>query len=226
MLTYKIYDNSIKIHIPFELKDSFKSTFKTAQYTNEAGYWKINAGAESKLKQWINASKSVVKTLDERDNDELSETELRELQAGILDIRTDIAKEAQLTDSAVSTCELLANAKKEFSHVTAELKAEKEKARTASSEAQSVLKEVCDLNAVLAAQQTMIRNCGKKLSKYKVMFNEAQSIICENKKSLMSAGFRSAGIDTLAYCNFNRPDRDNPSEVDMTEILKLTKIED
>lgn len=55
-------------------------------------------------------------------------------------------------------------------------------------------------------------------------FLDAQRVIDNAVQKLSEAGISSKGLTKLALMNYNRPDRDFPSSIALSDILALSQI--
>ena len=226
MITTEKTSNGFAVKFPFELKDNFKSVFKSAKWNPETRAWIVGVRSEAKLKQWIEAVSPAAQDIEEAEAEALTAREVSALETQIANIRADIARERKAKLIYGNVAVALAAAKENLAKATAALALEKLEKTAKAAKANELLGQVCDLDAIQEARRTLIQNHGKVGSKHREAFNDACSAIKEQQNKLNAIGFQSTGLATLYQCNFNRPDRDNPRAVSDSDIFDLVKITD
>lgn len=212
-----------KVFFPFELKDTFKKTFKTAKWNPSEKCWEVGPKSGKKLDQWIELAQPAVDDISSVDEAELSEAELIELQAQITEVRAQTAKVKAAVSTLAAAVDLLREAQADLKKAQAELDAAKQEQTAQMRLAKETLGAIIDINAVCLAHTTMMR-CGRVGSAAREKWDNAQAVLKVAREQLKTAGFVSQGIDTLYYLNFNRADRDKPQDVWLDDIYKISKV--
>jgi hypothetical protein len=94
-ITYNNISGNLSIKFPFDLKDAFRSLFKTAKWNPAAKAWEVKATTanENKLKKFIDMSQSALSVLSELDNIEATEMEIAKTQE-LIDKYEEILKKS------------------------------------------------------------------------------------------------------------------------------------
>jgi hypothetical protein len=210
------------VKFPFELKDSFKATFRTAKWNGYKKQWEVGPRSKKKLEQWIEIASKAAEEIELADSEELKKEELAKIEADIAKIRAGIANRRKEIN-AVNVVEMLNSAKEELAKAQAEFEAATTEKSIKLAEAKEMLSRVCDINTIQAAISKMKDNHNKVGSKPRGIFDNAQHELIQEYKKIQAIGFRSWGLYDLINLNFNRPDRDRID--DCSSIYELEKIE-
>lgn len=220
------------ISFPFELKDNFKSVFKTAKWNSFDKRWEVGVRSKSKLDQWIKAveESNILESLENIDSATLEidkyETLKKELEIikQVIDEKCKVIKKSGEIEEKLKKIlvELEANRAK-FNEIQAQALEAYNKKAAIKNDIIKFLEGIVDFDKVKDAQLCMINAIyyGKKRD-----FNNAQEIISSEYKKLKSAGYISKGLRDLVIANYNRPDRDHPKDVSYDNILDIFKIEE
>ncbi|MAE22091.1 MAG: hypothetical protein CMK92_06640 [Pseudomonas sp.] len=212
-------ETGYSVKIPFCVSNSFKSVLKSASWDRYSRSWKIGPRSKKRLEQWIAVAEQELKVLQEAEAELLTQQELMKVQKQLADL-VQASETIQRLDNTLSdTLSLLKAANKEFD-LAKQRHSEAVCAKNKKlKDTKAQISEVCSLEDILDAQQTMVKWHGIKKSYARVNFNEAQAVIdCEQEK-LKECGFVSKGMEYLIKCNFNRPDRDRPRDVTHTDLF-------
>lgn len=218
-------ETGFSIKFPFELKDNFKSCFKSAKWDSLGKVWTVGPRSGKRLEEWAGKVAPAVEALDAADEESLREADIEAVELCIAEIRAGIARARSERTTLEATGKTLADAKAELESVTAELETERAAATAAGREAHKALKAACDMNAVAEAHRVMTANALKSGRAAREAYREAQGSIGRQRENLANAGLRSSGLDKLYYCNFNRPDRDNPRDVKRVDLYTITAVD-
>lgn len=205
------------------LLDNFKATFKSARFDRDLICWQVGPKSGKRLSQWAALAESLASDIEAMESDELNAQELASLESEINAIRAETAKARQAAQRFEYTQAALTASREALAKATADLSIAKADAIAKGQMARKTLETVIDLNAVITAQHTMKVQHGKVGSAARDAFNDAKEVIRQQCDRLLNAGFRSAGLAILADCNFNRPERDNPSTITLSDMCNLTK---
>lgn len=224
-------DTGFIVKIPYAIKDDFKDSFKTAKWHADKKAWELGSRVEKRLMTWANEySELADKTMEynqQHDEIEFSQQELERLKENTLqklaDIQQQLAKlklknaQLQQTKTAIQELEL------QLKQATLELQKENCIHSQQQADIASVVSGLININAVLKAHQTLCHVYKKVGAQAREQYDDAQTIIKTAIKNLNKAGLRSKGLEKLYEMNFNRPDRDDPSTVTLTDIYNITK---
>lgn len=97
-----------------------------------------------------------------------------------------------------------------------------------SEQRQSILEErlnrVIDLDEIMKSISIMSKTIKIQRENAKREFWDAQRVIDNSVLKLTEAGISSKGLTKLTLMNYNRPDRDFPSSVTLSDVLALSEI--
>lgn len=97
-----------------------------------------------------------------------------------------------------------------------------------SEQRQSILEErlnrVIDLDEIMKSISIMSKTIKIQRANAKREFWDAQRVIDNAVLKLTEAGISSKGLTKLTLMNYNRPDRDFPSSVTLSDVLALSEI--
>lgn len=236
-ITVRKTEKGFSVKLPFELKDSFRNTFKTAKWDKFNKTWNIGPRSGKRLDEWVQLAEETAKKLADSDalNDEVSLTEddLDRVKSELSSIEMQIANsERQLNEISeikaqiAQTIELIEQKKPDLDKTKAKLDAEIEKVETEKEKVKNFLRSVINLDAVLRAKAEMskYRHNGNDRRK-RELYRKAQGLIeNENNRLVMETKMASKGLDMLAEMNVNRPDRDDPDLVSIDDILNIFEV--
>ncbi|MFT0211824.1 hypothetical protein VQ643_04310 [Pseudomonas sp. F1_0610] len=233
MSTIKVIkiETGYQVFFPFELKDNFRSIFKSAKWNPMAKCWEVGTRSKTRLENWVEAVQStadaIVTNAEEEAAARISENELFAIEQEMKEIQKTLALAKEIRANAEKTKEFLEPAKAELEAAKAELVAAKKEAVSALNEAKAFVSKVIDVEAVTAAHQAMCKNHGEVGSQAREAFNSACWVMREQNDKLKELGFYSPALDALYHMNFNRPQRDIPRSININiDIYTLEKLED
>lgn len=231
MIDIKKIETGFAIAFPFELKNTFRSQFPSARWNNTLRRWEVGPRSGKRLGQWVaevNAS-GFLEELDNLDNLEMTEKELRSLRGNLEERRNEL-KEIEgrkenllkLKGELQDTADRLSEYKEAINRLRSEVvevqtACEQERQRIAAQ-----LEGAIDMAAVLAAKRQMghwINGVGRRAREE---FDKAQAVVIAERNKLTALGLYSPALNELADVNFNRPDRDHPKFID-DESLWIVK---
>ena len=223
------------IQFPYELKDKFRDVFPSAKWNSGAKIWMVGPRSGKRLEQWVAAVQKsrVIEEIETRDERDLFENELGQIQEELARIRNRIEEEQRRKESAEeikATMEATKATLQKYQRMLAEVKreadAEMAKMAAVRNDVEATLRQAIDLDAVLAAQRKMGAVARQVGSTARERWNEGQSVMKAARDQLRAAGLISYGISALAGANHNRPDRDHPNNVTLEKILQVVERED
>ena len=234
-ISYKKVENGFCVKFPFELKDLFKQTFKSAKWDSAKKVWITGVRSEKKLQQWISEVGDIASDIetckDEMDSHELDENEITKIRHAISVMTTDLNNTLEnIADANTKT--RMVNVEKVFAEMEGKLEKAKEDLAIANNELalkvsknKAILNSVINLDDVLKHQRIMAKEASKIGKNHKENYCESQDVIIDAKQRLQALGFASIGLNLLTYMSFNRCDRDKPLDITLDQILNLTVIE-
>ncbi len=217
--------NGFACYFPFELKDSFKATFKSAHWNASARRWEVGSRSGKRLEQWAELAEPAAKEFEADEAAELSAQELAEIETEIAKFRISRAELQQTKVSYEKTIEALSAAKAELAKAKQVLLTEVQEAKQKGAEARELMTNICDIGKIELAREALIKHHGSIGSNARYAFKDAQAVVKDQIDKLAAAGFKSRGLNTLYWANFNRPDRDRV-KITNAELYDITKIKD
>jgi uncharacterized coiled-coil DUF342 family protein len=214
------------------MKDSFRGRFPSAKWNQNHKQWEVGIRSGSRLKQWVNEVSIAHDELVAAEEFEMKEKELIELRSEIQSIRMETEKNmeriSKLGDLDSHLESILAELKSDHERFQAVKKAVSDaegKAQRAKEEITEILSQVLDFAAIYHAKREIERWHKSVSGIAREKFNEAQSVINEQRRRLKAAGWGLEGLDYMAYANFNRPDRDHMDNMPAGAMLSLYRCE-
>ena len=235
-ISYEKIQNGFSVKFPFELKDLFKQTFKSAKWNPENKAWVIGVRGEKKLQQWISEVTDIASDIEtcknEIESHELAEDEIKKIRHAINIMTLDLNNTLENIANANTKTRMI-NVEKVFAKLEDKLEKAKGYLVIANDELtlkvsknKAILNSVINLDDVLKHQQIMAKEASKVGRSHKDNYCESQDVIIDAKDRLQALGFTSDGLNLLTYMNFNRYDRDKPQDITIDKILNLTAIDD
>lgn len=224
----KISKNSsadqIFVSFPFALKDSFKSTFKTAKWDGVRKTWNIKNSAVSakKLDAWIAEvdASGVIADLNAVDEEAIDQKTIANIQADLIEIRAELKKTSASAEQRQKTIDLLSFLRQDLKSEQTKRDAAQTQAKEQKAQIQEYLGVLVDLGQMRQAYTTMFRTHNKVGSDAHKDFNAAQSTLVEFYNILNKYGLHSETLDKITDANFNRPDRDGLSRYPFEQIFE------
>lgn len=231
-ITYTQTSDGFFVKVPYHLKDIFKSVFKTAKWNADRKEWKVGVRAKNKLDQLIKETSEQVKIIneliDESESILLTDKELSELkdnlQSKIEECKEELQQSKQLTINIEKNKKIINQLKEILETTEKQIIEEKQTQEKEFEEIKEKINKIIDIEKILNAKQEMIYTYKHHGSSAKNRYNYAQEQISEEINKLEKVGLKSSGLNRLYYFNFNRPDRDNPNSVEITDIYDIYKI--
>lgn len=236
LITISKIENGFAIKFPFELKDNFRSNFKSAKWNASAKKWEVGSRSGKKLEEWAQTAQASLPTAEQEAEFEeraMLEKELEALNEAALRIANELArktrelKDVEILKAEIAESKALLDSKTE-ALATAEKAVEDAKleAEIEADKIYSALNEVISIEEAkrLGAAMSRVHKNVDRVSKEK--FEDARIEVREMRDLLRLAGLRCYAIDFIASSNFNRSDRDNPdflSEKDWLNVKEYTE---
>ena len=217
-----ITTDQIRVSLPFALKDSFKSTFKTAKWDNFSKTWNIKNSAVStkKLDAWIAEvdGSGVIDALNAVDEEEMDQKTIQAIQIELKEIRDSLSNTVS-AEKRHKTIDLLAVVRTELNAEREKRNAAQAQAKDQKSQIEEYLGALVDLGEMRNAYATMRRTHNGVGSNCRTDFNSAQSTLVDFYNMLNKYGFHSKTLDSITDANFNRPERDNLTRYPFEKIF-------
>ena len=207
------------ISFPFELKDSFRSIFKSAKWNPQYKEWRVAKGAEERLADWVREieNSGVLQDMELQETARLSELEIQALSVEIQQLKAKIASEQVSVQSVDHKTEQARKLRAEIGELgdrfctQQKVRAEAlERKASATAEIMEILGTVADVDKIESLLRGMRKDWYFLKAVNKGRFEQKQEHLEEIRVDLESAGIRAEAIDLAVEANFNRPDRDEP----------------
>lgn len=241
--TNRAGEKVFKISFPKELKDNFKSVFKSARWNGYEKVWEVGPRSGKRAEQWRETviSTGIMEKMaaaEEADFDAAeAEKIVSELKSLVADYDRKIADAENAKREAQRLAEQMRDDKDKFKKMAAILVAaedalavavaESEQAKAESAAEENKVADLfgkyVDVDAIESAIDDMINAMPNKWGKGgdRGEFDEAKSVIHTEREKLNRAGLDSWGLTDAAYANYNRPDRDTQALRRATENTRL-----
>lgn len=220
-------EKGFTVKFPFELKDAFRAVFKSAKWNACEKVWIVGPRSEKRLDQWIAECQATSVDFEavKEENDALliSQRELECLKNMLAVVQSRSESLKKQNDEMANSAQVLAGLKIELEAAQLELEEQTKVTESLQLNLKSQFEKVCDLDVILEAQEDMQRAYNKTGSVHRSRFNEAQRIIGVQRDNLENIGLDSWGMMQLACMSFNRPDRDKPGSISLSDILLISK---
>lgn len=221
------------IKFPFELKDLFKASFKSAKWNPIDKQWEVGSRSGARLEQWaIEVTELASKT--EQYNNQHDEAELKQdeiaalknqLENELVNLNRKLETLNEIKETFTDSLEAIAKLKQQVATASAEVKNATEIVIKQKEEIKERINGIINIDTVMKARQQMIFVYKQVGATARGRYDEAQSVIKEAIENLANAKLKSYGLNKLYYMNFNRPDRDNPNSVEIEDIYTIEEIE-
>ena len=215
------------VKLPFDLKDNFKETFKTAKWNPTEKQWEVGPRSGKRLEEWVKLASPLAEEIQKADEADLTEKEYNKIRLELTSIREELERERADKENFIVVCEKLKKAKDELADLKTKVKQERAEKQLKLEEVKEFMSEAISLDTIRSAHQTMIKHYNKNHngSRSRTPFDQARTEIREEHEKLQSLGFSSEALAYLQYCNFNRPDRDNPNKIVYDDYFKIKAID-
>lgn len=211
-------DGRLKVDIPFSLKDSLKSNFRSASFDSFSKSWSVSKSARKKLEIWIAEAESTgaFMTAEEFDEIELTEREQEKLRGKFEELERELSRAKSrlesIADIRARNAELLSHieqTKESINAVSEQVTSEKAKAAAEEKTIIDAVSRVIDIDLVKKHASIMIKEAksGKSQSG-RERFDDSSIIIDEQLDKLHEAKLDSDTMRVLAYANYNRSSKD------------------
>ncbi|NDX19750.1 DUF2333 family protein [Acinetobacter baumannii] len=220
----KKIETGYAVKFPFELKDNFKSVFKTAKWNPILKQWEVGPRSYKKLVEWTEIAEQVDEELMRAKEQEETDADLFSAKAELETIKNSIVAKQKTQAEWQSTLDELAQYRLEIEKAKAERVAAENEILKTRAQVQQFLDGVIDFKRIQEAKTQMSylhRKVGERSK-----FDAQQDIILDELKKLRNVGFNSPALQYLASLNYNRPDRDKIADCpDMLVIHPYSKDE-
>ena len=207
-------------HFPIELKDSFRATFPSARWHQDGGYWEVGVRSGQRLREWAALVAPAADALEAAEAAALSAVETARIEAEVAAVRAQIAETRGIA-ATINAAVALGTVRARLLDAQTRLKQERQALAQKTEQAHALLESVCDIDAVLAARQAMVRSHRQVGAPARRAFIAAQAVIAAEHAKLRATGYRSRGMGLLCSMSFNRPDRDSVDAVPATLLYEL-----
>lgn len=206
------------VRIPFALKDSFKSRFKSATWAAMHTSWSVSPRSRKRLEQWIAEveASGALEPAEDHDAREMSEQEVSKLRSDLESIKTYLSREISMMrsieDIRADQSELLEKIAKMREDLAAAAKEVAEQRKTADAERaqiEATVATLINLGAVNASIRSMLWLANQPpKSRFREDFDEHAEVIRAEREKLRAAGLDSELMRVLGAANYNRKEKD------------------
>lgn len=208
-IAVRVTKEGFAVRFPFELKDSFKATFKSAKWNPSSKEWNVGPRSRKRLDAWIDAVQGAADEIAAADEADLTAEELARVEREVAAVRAEIAARRAERGTAEA---LLADLDARRATLDG-LAAERDEARAAATEAADAVRarvdavvSVADLEHDYAAMRRLFGM--SRTSARRREYEAHESDLRAGVAALRRAGLRSPALDAALDANWNRPDRD------------------
>ena len=228
----EIHIDGQNISFPFELKDIFRDTFKSAKWNAKTRQWRVAKGAEGRLLDWVEQVKAsgILEEMKAQETARLSEENVQHLQNALQHLKAQITVEKTATEKAIKARKQAEDLKneinrfeKQFDDIKKARVAAELKAANAKKDIMEVLSTVADVNEIDNLRRGMKSDWRLLKAVNRERFDIKQARLEEIRIELETAGIQSRALDLATEVNFNRRDRDAP---DLSLELVFNRIPD
>ena len=217
MITYIKNTELLRITVPYDLKDLFKRSFKTAKWNSNYKVWEItnNTRNENKLKQFINGTALLASEMEtikaEEQEAEFTENELSDLEKEVTQLRSKINSTRKNIESLKEINESILSARETVKELKEELNSLETERKNEKAKVEEFVDSLIDTNK-LGRISSLIASKARKSFLYATEKDDLRAELAyadEAKEILERAGFESNNLNKLAGTRINRLDRDN-----------------
>lgn len=216
--------DQILVSLPFALKDSFRSTFKTAKWDGVRKTWNIKNSVVSanKLDAWIAEvdGSGVIDALNAVDEEAIDQKIIEKIKLDLSEIRAGLLKNSVSAEQRQKTIDLLSVLREEFDAERNKRDCAQTTAKEQKEKIEQVLGDLIDMSEMRRAYTVMRRTHRTVGSNSREDFNSAQSTLVKFYNMLNEYGFHSETLDKITDANFNRPDRDSLERYPFDKIFE------
>ena len=230
-LEYTTTTETISIKIDFNMKDLFKSNFKTAKWNNYEKVWTLNNTTRTlnKLTKWISEVSEVAKEIEVAEATaqelEFSEKELVELKNEIEKMREDIISLTEIKEDLIEVNKEIENSRKEVEALKVELAQAKSEKDNETQSVEAFVDSLIDTSRLENISDTISSYARKSFLRAteKDDLRIELSYAHEAVEILERAGYRSRNVSRLSNTTLSRLDRDN-FEFSSEDFYDIEKI--
>ncbi len=217
MITYIKNTELLRITVPYDLKDLFKRSFKTAKWNSNYKVWEItnNTRNENKLNQFINGTALLASEMEtikaEEQEAEFTENELSDLEKEVTQLRSKINSTRKNIESLKEINESILSARETVKELKEELNSLETERKNEKAKVEEFVDSLIDTNK-LGRISSLIASKARKSFLYATEKDDLRAELAyadEAKEILERAGFESNNLNKLAGTRINRLDRDN-----------------
>jgi DNA repair exonuclease SbcCD ATPase subunit len=236
-----IHSDFISVKFPFELKDSFKETFRTARWHPYNREWRVKDStiSSNKLKKWIaEVEKSgALEEIKELDEEVMTNKHFKRLTENLQELKEEIEErkeilsnsyaEGQSVDSLIEeldeTKKLIVELKEKKKNALKNLKKKASLKKDAKTALLEEINECVNIGNIAHCHNEMCRSKGPRGQRS--TFDAAVKEISKAFEDLNEIGIFVENLEILADANYNRSqpgDRDDPNKIqDIWDIIRI-----
>ncbi len=210
-------DNGATVRFPYELKESFRSTFKRAKWNPQAKHWLVGPRSHKRLEQWAESVRDsgVLQKLAENDSVKLADKELATLKVELVRKTQTLASELEnqrsleeFLSDAKSVRAKLAKIEDQIAKAEA-LRLEKERLLKEERDAiYTIVNRVVSLSEIEDLRRGMTYDWRALKAVNRERFDKKQERLREIEAELEEAGIQCIALSNSVAANYNRRDRD------------------
>lgn len=212
------------VKFPFELKDNFRSVFKTAKWNPVKKQWEVGVRSYKKLSEWAEVAEGVSIAIDAEKELQENEADLFAAKAQLQTMKDSVLKRISDADPIEKILQMLNSVKDEIEIVKEEQKQAEKVIFEKRAQIHKLVAGVVNLGLVetmKSKMSAMHRSVGDRGT-----FDSYQDTIREERDKLRKIGFTSRGLDYLSSVNYNQPERDNIAKCPDILLISKYKPED
>jgi len=205
------------VKFPFEMKNQFRSNFKSAKWNATEKQWEVGPRSIKRLQNWIDEvnGSGIVEELATRDEREMNDREIKQLRAKLKEISLNIEHKARSLEELEDAKREIAEAKEalkakreEFAAIKAKRDEVADKVDAERINVQALVEDVVSLDEIEEARREMRKNMKIAKAYASSKYDEAADRLREIRDRLEAAGLECEAINKALSANRNRPDRD------------------
>jgi len=220
----EIVEDNIRVIIPIELKDVFKSNFKKSHWLNHSKKWELNLSSLDKLNQFLEESNDLLVEIEAAETMRLKDELLHKLRSDLKYIKGRIRKNKSLYVSVSD--EDIESVRLEIERAKKSLEQERSNTQSRFERNKELVKSVCDMSIVSYSLSKMVEmQYARRTSAIRKVFESAAVAIDDEHDKLKEIGFYSPAMNNIYNLNWNRPDRDKANKFSVDDIYEIKKYE-
>lgn len=218
-ITVSETSEALIVKLPYELRVSFKDTFKYAKWLPDEKAWKISLKSRKRLDQWVELATPAAKAIDEENEAYLSKQEASKIMAELAEIEAETKRKLEEIYQDKQSYNVL-NCKLALTVARAELDTLKKEQAKLLEQNKQLLENYCDTSAILHAKDLLEHCKWNSITKSQLRrddllkFNQAVAVLNAQYSLLKNAGVHCAELFNLAKVT--------PTTLDQLKVKNIT----